>query len=235
MNKESVLYGIIGLLVGVIIGYVATNSINRSVPVIPEAAAVGGAAQLPADHPPTGPATGSEAPATDGMQGEVAATLERAKAAPADFAAQMKAGGLYYQIKRYDQALEYFQRAQKVKPNDFDVLSSLGNVSFDLERFSEAVKWYEQAVKLRPNDVDVRTDLGLSYYLGQPRNLDQAIASYRISLSHNPRHEKTIQNLITALIDKGDAASARSYLAQLEQANPNNQALPQFRAKLNSP
>ncbi len=169
------------------------------------------------------------------MQGEIAATIERAKTAPEDFAAQMKAGALYYQIKRYDQALEYFQRAQKARPNDFEALSSLGNVLFDLQRFADAAKWYELALKLRPNDVNVRTDLGLAYYLGQPRDLDRAIASYRTSLGHEPQHEKTLQNLITALIDKGDAKSARSYLAQLEQVNPNNPAIVPFRAKLNSP
>ena len=232
MSKDNILYGIIGLLGGLIIGYVGTNYLNRSASPQPAPAVTGapaaGSSQIPADHPPT-----AGAAADGGMQGEVQATLERAKAAPEDFEAQMKAGDLYYQIKRYDQALEFFQRAQKVRPNDLAVLVSLGNANFDLERFREAQKWYEQALKLRANDVNVRTDLGLSYFLDTPRDLDRAIAAYKASLGYDPRHEKTLQNLITALLEKGDKAGARTYLAQLEKLSPENTALPKFRERLN--
>ena len=234
MNKDNILFGIIGLLAGVIIGYLVTSSINRSVPIAAPAGQSGVAAnpsvELPPDHPPTG----GDGAAAGGMQGEVAAAIDRAKNEPNDFAAQMKAAGLYYQIKRYEPALEFYERAQKIKPNDFDTLTSLGNVTFDLKRYPEAARWYEQALKLRPNDANVRTDLGLTYFLREPRDLDRAISTYRASLGYDPRHEKTLQNLITALLEKGDAAAARGFLARLEQVNPNNEALAQFRARLGS-
>ena len=234
MNKDNILYGIIGLLGGLIIGYVGTNYINRGASTEP-VAATGGAApassQLPADHPPTSASAGAQA-ASGGMQGEVTATLERAKAAPQDFDAQMKAGDLYYQIKRYDQAIEFFQRAQKVRPAEFSALVSLGNSNFDLERYREAQRWYEQALKVRANDVNVRTDLGLAYFLDTPKDIDRAIAAYRASLGYDPRHEKTMQNLITALIEKGDKAGARTYIAQLEKINPENPALAKFREQV---
>ena len=70
--------------------------------------------------------------------------------------------------------------------------------------------------------------------LGLGRDLDRAISTYRASLGYDPRHEKTLQNLITALLEKGDAAAARGFLARLEQVNPNNEALAQFRARLGS-
>ena len=101
-------------------------------------------------------------------------------------------------------ALEFLDHAYKIKPNDFDVLTQLGNVNFDLKRYPEAEKWYQLALKIKPDDVSVRTDLGLSYYFREPRELDQAIAVYRESLKYDPRHEKTLQNLTAALIDKGD-------------------------------
>ena len=234
MNKDNILFGIIGLLAGVIIGYFVTSSINRSVPVATLTGQPGAIAnpsvELPPDHPPTGGAGA----AGGGMQGEIAAVIDRAKTEPNDFAAQMKAASLYYQIKRYEPALEFYERAQKIKPNDFDALTSLGNVTFDLKRYAEAARWYEQALKRRPDDVNVRTDLGLTYFLREPRDLDRAISAYRASLGYDPRHEKTLQNLITALLEKGDAAGARGFLGKLEQVNPNNEALAQFRARLGS-
>ena len=232
MNKDNLLFGIIGLLAGLIIGYAATTAINRSSPIVAQkpAGTTTPPAALPADHPPTA----TEGAAGSGMRGEIAATLEKARTSPTDFDAQMKAGTLYYQVKRYPQALEHFERAQKVKPNEFEVLVGLGNVTFDLQRYPEAAGWYEKALKLRPNDVNIRTDLGLSYYLREPKDLDRAIASYRTSLGYDSGHEQTLQNMITALIDKGDLAGARNYVSQLERVNPNNTALPQFRARLSS-
>lgn len=225
MNKDHFLYGTIGLLLGLIIGYLATNSINRTMPIRAQSeqpnATANSKAQLPLDHPPT----------NGGMQADVARTLEQARREPNNFDAQMEAASLYAQIKRHETALEFYGRAYKLKPKDIMVLTSLGNTTFDLGSFQEAERWYEEVLKLRPDDVNVRTDLGLTYYLRQPRDLDKAIAAYRAALSYDPKHEKTLQNLITALIDKGDA-EARDYLKQLEQINPNNNALAQFRAQL---
>lgn len=70
MNKDNILYGIIGLLAGLIIGYLATDKINGSVPVnvttaantgTPPASSAGTIAggTLPADHPPTGETSAS--------------------------------------------------------------------------------------------------------------------------------------------------------------------------------
>ena len=229
MSKDNILFGVVGLLAGLIIGYLGTNSINRSEPVATGSVPATGNQQpsLPPDHP-----TGGGGAASGGMQAEVAATLETARNEPGNFDAQMKAAELFYQIKRYDQALNHFERAYKVKPDDFNVLASLGNVTFDLERYEDAERWYKEALRRRPDEVEVRTDLGLTYYLRKPPDLDRAIATFRESLSRNPKHEKTLQNLITALIDKGDKPAARGVLKELEGVNPGNPALPQFRERL---
>jgi hypothetical protein len=64
MNKPNYLYGIIGLLAGLIIGYIGTNFINQT--NRPAATAGGPAANsnaLPPDHPPTGDSSGAAASA----------------------------------------------------------------------------------------------------------------------------------------------------------------------------
>lgn len=232
MNKENILYAIIGMLAGVMLGYIGTNSLNRSVPVpATPGAGQSSSAQMPADHPPVAEG-GAQSAQSAGSQADVTATLEQARREPNNFEAQMKAGDLFYQIRRYDQALEHYTRAQQIRPKDFTALASLGNANFDRAQYEEAARWYEQALAVRPDDVNVRTDLGLTYYLRMPRDLDRAITVYRDSLQRDPRHEQTIQNLVTALIDKGDRAAAADYLKRLEAVNPNNQAIAQFRARL---
>jgi tetratricopeptide (TPR) repeat protein len=230
MNKDNILYGVIGLLIGLIIGYLATNSINRRALLTaqtsaPSGAAAGGAGNLPADHPPLGGGSGQQG-------GDVMAVIEKARKEPSNFDAQMQVGSLYYQIRRHTEALEFYDRAYKLKPEDFDVLTNLGNVTFDMQRYQDAERWYQLALKIKPDAVNVRTDLGLTYFLREPKEVDKAIAAYRASLSYDPRHEQTLQNLATALIEKGDKAAARETLKQLEQVNPQNEALPKLRAKV---
>jgi tetratricopeptide (TPR) repeat protein len=230
MNKQSYLYGIIGLLAGLIIGYIGTNYINQTYgpPLTVNETAVS-SNNLPPDHPPAG---GAQSSASGGPQTDVMAAIEQARNEPSNVEAQMKAADLFKQINRHEGALEFYERAYKAKPNDFKLLVALGDANFDLRRYEEAEKWYQLALKQNPNDATVRMDLGLSFYLRSPRDLDKTIAAYRDALKVDPRHEKTLQNLTQALIDKGDKTSAGETLKRLEGVNPGNPSISQFRAQL---
>lgn len=224
---------IIGLLAGLIIGYVGTNYINGDAPSSRTNTATNASA-LPPDHPPTsGDPNTSAGDSAGGAQGEVMAVIGQARNDPSNFDAQMKAADMFLQINRKDGAIEFYERAAKIKPGDFDMLVKLGNTTFDLQRFEDAAKWYEQALKIKA-DTTVRMDLGLTYYLRSPRDLDRAIENFRAALKSDPRHEKTLQNLTRALIDKGEKSAAAESLKQLEQVNSNNPAIPDLRSRLQS-
>jgi tetratricopeptide (TPR) repeat protein len=240
MNKQNYLYGIIGLLTGLIIGYIGADAINRSAPAPAASQSLGSAgsgAELPADHPPTGAAGASgdagSPGSSGGPQGDVMAAIEQARKEPANYDAQMKAAALFEQIGRGEGAREFYERAAQAKPSDAGLLVKLGNIYFDQKKYADAEKWYLAALKLNSRDTTVWLDLGASYYLREPRDLDKAIAAYRSALKIDPRHEKSLQNLTRALLDKGDKAAARESLKQLEQVAPANTSIPQFRAESN--
>ena len=237
MNKENSLYAIIGLLAGLIIGYAGTHYINGDAPTSRTNTAANASA-LPSDHASTAGASAnsegdSASKATGGAQGEVMAVIGQARNDPSNFDAQMKAADLFLQINRKDGAIEFYERAARVKPGEFDLLAKLGDATFDLQRFEDAAKWYEQALKIKA-DTTVRMDLGLTYYLRSPRDLDQAVENFRAALKSDPRHEKTLQNLTRALIDKGEKSAAAESLKQLEQVNSKNPAIADLRSRLQS-
>ncbi len=144
----------------------------------------------------------------------------------------MKAADQFRQINRKEGELEFYLNAVKLKPNDHELLVRLGDTTFDLARYEDAANWYEQALKIKPADATVKMDFGLTFYLRQPRDLDRAIDNFRAALKIDPRHEKTLQNLTQALIEKGDKAAAADSLKQLEQVSPGNPSIAQFRSKL---
>ena len=154
MNKEKSLYAIIGLLLGLIIGYAGTNSLNGAAPD-PPANNSAQSASLPDDHPPTGLQQEGAASApgnaqAGGGQGDVMAAIEQARKDPSNFDAQMKAAELFRQINRHEGELEFYERAVKIKPNDFDLLTKFGDANLSLQRYEEASKLYQQALKSNP-------------------------------------------------------------------------------------
>jgi tetratricopeptide (TPR) repeat protein len=228
MTKDNVLFSIIGVLLGFIVGFMFANSANQRA-AQPVTAMAQQNAGLPPDHPPiTDSAASQQGPALP----EVQSALKLAKEQPDNFDAQMKAAELFYQIQRFDDAIEYLTRANQLRPEAYEPVVNLGNAQFDAGRYEEAEKWYTQALKIKPDDVNVRTDLGLTFFFRTPPDIDRAIKEYRASLERDPDHMQTLQNLTVALIKKGDAEQAQATIARLEGINPNNPALDKLRSDL---
>lgn len=228
MNKENFLFGIIGLLLGCIIGFMFANSVNQSA-VRPVATTTTNpnSGAMPPGHPEIGSGNSGGA-----MQPQVQAAIEKAKAEPNNFEAQMKAAEMYYQIGRYDGAIEFLKQANKLKPEDYETIVNLGNSYFDASQYEEAEKWYSAALAKKTDDVNVRTDLGLTFIFRQPPNYDRAIQEFLRSLEKDPNHPQTLQNLTVAYTKKGDAAKANATLSRLESLDANNSAIPALRADI---
>ncbi len=232
MNKENILFGVIGILAGLIIGFMFANSVNQSAAVPTASAEITSNSNMPPGHPDIG-STGGKG--TQGaMQPEVQAAIEKAKQSPDDFDAQVKAAEGYYQIDRFDEAIKYLQAANKIRPDDREVMVHLGNANFDGNHYDEAEKWYTAALAKKADDVDVRTDLGLTYVFREPPDYDKAIQEFNRSLSVNPSHIQTLQNLTVAYTKKGDAVKANATLAKLEAADPKNEAIAKLRADIDT-
>src|SRR6266446_5563920 len=101
MTRDNLLFTIIGLLLGFIVGFMLASSITQREAITATAPRT---QSLPPDHPTVG-----DAPAGNPgqMQAQVSAALDQAKKEPGNFDAQLKAAELYYQIQRYDDAIGY--------------------------------------------------------------------------------------------------------------------------------
>ncbi|MFZ1701400.1 MAG: tetratricopeptide repeat protein [Pyrinomonadaceae bacterium] len=233
MSKENLMFSVIGLMVGAIIGFMAANSVNKGVvaPVAPTTAAntagpLTGNPALPADHPPLGTSSGDNT--GGGTIPQVTEAIQKAKDEPQNYEAQMTAADLYYQIQRYDDAAKFYEAAVKLKPNDTEPLIKAGNAYFDAEKFDEAEKRYLLVLEREPKNINVRNDYGLTFFLRQPRDIDRAIAEFDRALAIDANHEITLQNLALAYKEKGDAAKLAPAIEKLKKVNPQNPALKQL-------
>ncbi len=223
------MFGVFGLIVGLVIGFMGANSLNRSQggQITPAAApgstgsTAAGNPNLPADHPPIG-TSGADQPASGAPLPQVTAAIDKAKQQPQSYEAQMTAADLYYQIQRFEDAAKFYEIAAKLKPGESEPVIKAGNAYFDGEKYEQAEKWYMQALQKDPKDINVRTDLGLTFFLRTPRDIDRAIKEYKTSLEADPNHEITLQNLALAYTENGDKESLVKTLERLKKVNPNN-------------
>src|SRR5689334_15382330 len=99
MSRENLLFGIIGILLGFIVGFMFASSMSQKAQQSQLAAA---SQTMPADHPPVGGAGGAGAQGQSGnpeeVRAQVTASLEKARNEPKNADAQLKAAELYYQI-----------------------------------------------------------------------------------------------------------------------------------------
>ncbi|HEY0426631.1 MAG TPA: tetratricopeptide repeat protein [Pyrinomonadaceae bacterium] len=227
MNKNYFLFGAGGLVIGLIIGFIAANTINRNAFTQPTTAAQ----NVPISNAPFLNSQPNSAVQTtqSGMLAQVNETLEKAKNEPDNFDAQVKAGDMYAQIQKFDKAAEFYEKAHKIKPDDYQTIVNIGNTFFDSKQFESAEKWYSEALAKNPDDVNVRTDLGVTFVERANPDFDRAAREFETSLQKNPRHEPTLYNLGIAYFKKGNSEEAQKTLQQLETINPQSQLATRLR------
>src|SRR5262249_3030405 len=147
MNRENLLFAIIGLLLGFIVGFMFASSMSQKVA---QSQTAGASQGLPADHPPV---VAQNAQDPSPIREQVTASIEKARKEPENFDAQVKAAELYYQIQRYDQSIEFLLKANQIKPTDYETVVTLGMVNLDAGHYDQAEKWYRAAIKMKPDDV----------------------------------------------------------------------------------
>lgn len=145
MTRDNLLFAIIGILFGFIVGFLFATNMSQRIADAPTALSNG---QLPQDHPPT--AAGRSA---GGMQAEIAASLEKARTEPQNFEAQVNAAQLYYQIQRFDQAIEFLLKANQLRPDDYQTVVALGLVNLDAGHYGVAETWYRAALLMKNDDI----------------------------------------------------------------------------------
>ena len=236
MNAKNLLYGIGGLIIGLIAGFFIANSINRSAnnnQSVAQADAnppFADSQTHAADIKPANPAN----PANGAMMPDVQETLDKAGNDPNNFAAQMEAGEMYKQIGRSDKAIEYYEQGVKIKPQDFQANVVLANAYFDAKQYEKAGDYYERALLINPQDANARADLGSTFIERPNPDFDRAIKELNAALKINPKSETTLYNLGIAYIQKGDANNARKTLTELEAVSPQSDLTAKLKKKLDS-
>ena len=172
MTRENILFAVIGILLGFIVGFMLASSMSQRNAMQQMAAS---SQPMPADHPPVGAQSSSAD--LQAQREQVMASIEKARNEPKNFEAQIEAADLYYRIQRYNEAIEFLLKANQLRPTDYRTVTLLGMVNMDAGNFDTAEKWYRAAMKMRSDDVMVLSGLAeVTLGKGDAKAAEDAIA-----------------------------------------------------------
>jgi tetratricopeptide (TPR) repeat protein len=219
--QGKLLYGVGGLLVGLVLGFFVANSLNRNGAVT--------ASSVPMSSSDS-PATGN--PNQPGALQDVAETLQRAETEPENFVAQMKAGDMYAQIGRFDKAIEFYAKGVNLNPQNAPAHIVLANAYFDTQKFEDAEKFYARALEIDPKNVNARTDLGATFVERSSPDYERAILEFKRALETDPKSGPALYYLAIAHSRKGDRVEAEKTLAELVKNDPQSELVSRLRQNL---
>ena len=171
MTRDNILFAIIGILLGFIVGFMLASSMSQKAAM---QQATASSRSMPADHPPVG---SQSTPDPQAIREQVTASIEKARNEPKNFEAQIEAADLYYQIGRFNEAIDFLLKANQLRPTDYRTVTLLGLVNLDARNYDTAEKWYQAAMKMKSDDVAVLAGLAaVKLGKGDAKAAEDAIA-----------------------------------------------------------
>jgi tetratricopeptide (TPR) repeat protein len=108
--------------------------------------------------------------------------------------------------RRFEEALQAFDRATQLKPDAVELWRHRGNVLVDLKRPDQALLSFQEVLKLNPRDRDAAYNSGSM--LLQLKRLEEALSSLNLSDQLQPNHAPTLQKRALALHELGKSEEA---------------------------
>ncbi len=153
MNRYTILGLLVGLVLGVFIGYQAgAVSHGPSAPT----AATSGMPQMP-QMPPPQPGADLE------RQNRISMNQALVARDPKNVQAWVQLGNDYFDTHQAQKAIEAYGRALELRPNDPDVLTDQGVMYRDLGQFDKAIANFEKANRTNPSHLQSLFNMGVVY------------------------------------------------------------------------
>lgn len=103
-------------------------------------------------------------------------------------------GQLYYSQKKYDQAIEQFERILTIEPKNADVMYLLGSIYLEMNKRDQAVEYFKNSISVDPDHDGSLNSLGYMY-AEDNINLDEAIDLTQRAIDLDPDNGAYLDSL----------------------------------------
>jgi tetratricopeptide (TPR) repeat protein len=190
MKSESIAFAVAGVLFGLIAGWIIGSQQARI---------------RPAPDPAPQSAQSEAAPAPLLDEARVNAFKSVADREPQNAEARVQLGNLYYDAERYDEAIVWYEAAQKLSPKNPDLSTDLGVSYYYTNQPDRALQQFERSLDIDPRHVKTWLNLGIVRAFGK-QDLEGAAVAWQKVLEIAP--------------DGPEGQAARRALESMRSAHP---------------
>ncbi|MBH8571072.1 tetratricopeptide repeat protein [Microvirga sp. STS02] len=147
-----------------------------------------------------------------------------------DYLALLNLGICNNNLRQFEQARQYFYRAQKADSTDVRIPEGLGYGFLEEHDFAKAIKNYSYAVKLNSASKTLFYGLGKSYL--QANQYPEAVKAYDQAIKLDPTYAVAYQNRASAKYLMQDLNGCCADLKRCEELGVNNAQVVAFREKV---
>lgn len=158
MKRESVVFSIVGMFFGVLVGWMIGTQQAR--PVAPASTA---ASAAPAAAPPT-----SSSPQAPPLDTQKASNLERtANGDPSNASVRIELADLYFDAERFDLAAPWYEAALKLDPKNVNASTDLGVCYYYLNQVDRALAQLDRSLAIDPKHSKTLLNQGIVRAFGK--------------------------------------------------------------------
>ncbi len=164
MTKDNVVFGLGGVILGIIVGVLIVNLSTRP-EVSPQfasqapfassqaQAAAPPAGELPEGHPPIN---------TEALEQEIAAKKAILEKDPNNQEAIIDIANSTFDLKKYEEASRWYSKALDKDPRNVNLITDLGSCYLWLKQPEKAIEYYNQSLAIDANHFQTLMNLGIA-------------------------------------------------------------------------
>ena len=175
MHSKQLVTGAVGIVIGFILGFFTFQVLVQDPSGVGEqgsATSASASSQLPAEHPPE----------------EVMESLRElqslAQTDPQDSQVRISIGDSYYDMGRFDAAIDWYEQALQLEPNNVNVRTDLGTAYLYSGNPIKAVDRYKRSLEIEPDHVQTLQNISVAYL--STSNYAEAVAHLEKLLESHP-------------------------------------------------
>jgi len=175
MTRDAVIFGIAGTMFGLLAGWIIGSQQARPAP----------AAQAAVQSAPASPTSDEQqAPPIDLKR--ASALEQEANAKPNDAASRVELGNLYFDAKRFDLAIPWYEASLRLNPKNIDVSTDLAVCYHYIGDADKALRQIDQSLAIDPKHGKTLLNQGIIRAFGK-QDLDGALESWEKVVKFAPQ------------------------------------------------
>jgi protein O-GlcNAc transferase len=127
-------------------------------------------------------------------------------------------GIIKIQLKQFEEATVWLNKAISINPNNHSVFNNLGVCYKELNKYPEALNNFKTALKIKPDYSEVYNNLGIVYRFLE--NYNEAIKNYDEAIKLKPNYAEAYNNLGLIYLKQEEFEKAKNLFEQATKLKP---------------